>query len=348
MLTSITQGPKARSSNFELLRMLAMFFVLVVHADFGAVGVPTPLEANTAPLATATRILIEFIAIVSVNLFVLISGWFGIRASIKGFAKFLFQVAFYSTVIYLGFVAFGLRPFTLQLLWDNAVLAWADGQWFIMSYMILFILSPVLNAYCEKASARQLGGFLLPFYAVQTFSSFFLAQPQFVDGYSALSFIGLYLLARWLRLHGRKITSPAAGLALTLIPLLVNTVTVYFVIRGAISGITTKFMYYSSPFIVAQSLGMLILFAGIKPFVSRVLNWFSSGCFAVFLIHFNPNVYIYFKNYVRTLYLDHSGPLAILTILAFLLGVFILSCLADKLIREPAWRAFERALPRRT
>lgn len=31
---------KVRSSNLELLRLLSMFFVLVVHADFQALGMP--------------------------------------------------------------------------------------------------------------------------------------------------------------------------------------------------------------------------------------------------------------------------------------------------------------------
>lgn len=35
-ITSITAGP--RQSNFELLRILAMFLVLVVHSDFWSIG----------------------------------------------------------------------------------------------------------------------------------------------------------------------------------------------------------------------------------------------------------------------------------------------------------------------
>ena len=41
---------KVRSSNLELLRLLSMFFVLVVHADFQALGMPDRTEMTILPL----------------------------------------------------------------------------------------------------------------------------------------------------------------------------------------------------------------------------------------------------------------------------------------------------------
>ena len=38
---------KIRQSNIELLRLLAMFFVLVIHADFWALDVPTYSDLET-------------------------------------------------------------------------------------------------------------------------------------------------------------------------------------------------------------------------------------------------------------------------------------------------------------
>lgn len=89
MITSITSGP--RNSGMELLRITAMFLVLVVHADYVALGVPEDvMNANTI-----CRVAIEALGLVCVNCFVLISGWFGIRASIKGFCNFMFQCVYF-------------------------------------------------------------------------------------------------------------------------------------------------------------------------------------------------------------------------------------------------------------
>ena len=85
---------KTRDSNIELLRMLAMFLVLLVHADFFSLGTPTLQDIQTSTLDSTLRIFFEALSIVCVNVFVLISGWFGIRPSLKGVSNFIFQCLF--------------------------------------------------------------------------------------------------------------------------------------------------------------------------------------------------------------------------------------------------------------
>ena len=56
---------------------------------------------SALPEVWGVRILVEHWAIIGVNVFVLISGWFGIRTSLKGACKLLFQVFF------IGLLTFG-------------------------------------------------------------------------------------------------------------------------------------------------------------------------------------------------------------------------------------------------
>ncbi|MDE6277498.1 MAG: hypothetical protein K2M06_05250 [Muribaculaceae bacterium] len=344
MISSITTGPSSRASNFELLRILAMFFVLVVHADFAVLDPPTPDQLHAAPLNGATRILIEMFAIVSVNIFVLISGWFGIKASLRGFTKLLFQVVFYSMAVYLFFTAFGSAPFTGEQIMANLLKVWVIQEWFVMSYMVLYVLSPILNAYVENASGRQLGGTILAFYALQTLASLFYESEQFVNGYSAISFVGLYLLARWLRLYGASLLRVSTGLMCMLIPWLAASLAMFIIIWNAVPNIAWHFLFYSNPLIVIEAVGYLILFARIRPFVSRVVNLLSSGCFAVYLLHMNPWIYIHFKHFVAEQYTRLNGPVVILAIGAFLVAFFLVSCIIDLLIRQPFWRAISRCI----
>lgn len=81
-ISSITKGP--RQSNFELLRLFAMFLVLVVHSDFWILGRPTATCLIEMPVQSFTKVMVESIAIVCVNCFILISGWFGIKATWRG------------------------------------------------------------------------------------------------------------------------------------------------------------------------------------------------------------------------------------------------------------------------
>ena len=92
-ISSITKGP--RQTNIELLRILAMFMVLVVHADFVALGEPSWTSIVGNPVVEGGRSLIEIAAKVCVNVFILISGWFGIKPSIRGFLGFTFQCLYF-------------------------------------------------------------------------------------------------------------------------------------------------------------------------------------------------------------------------------------------------------------
>ena len=101
------QETKIRESNFELLRIIAMFMVLVLHADFQALGEPTRADILSSTLTSSLKVFFEMASIIAVNVFVLISGWFGIRPSIKGFCKFVFQCLFFSFAIYLVMILLG-------------------------------------------------------------------------------------------------------------------------------------------------------------------------------------------------------------------------------------------------
>lgn len=63
-----------RDSNFELLRVISMLMVLGLHANFIALGEPTAEYVDANPIGAFLRYINEALCIVSVNVFVLISG----------------------------------------------------------------------------------------------------------------------------------------------------------------------------------------------------------------------------------------------------------------------------------
>lgn len=86
---------KVRESNIELLRNISMFMILVIHANF--VSLPRigyeELMSNTVP--SVTRFFIESLGIVAVNVFVFISGWFGVKTRTKSVLSFIYLILFY-------------------------------------------------------------------------------------------------------------------------------------------------------------------------------------------------------------------------------------------------------------
>ena len=83
---------KERQSNIELLRAIAMFLVLWVHANFYSIGEPSYSDVLSKPLDSSLKIIFEAICISAVNIFVMISGWFGIHAKVKDYAHSCFNV----------------------------------------------------------------------------------------------------------------------------------------------------------------------------------------------------------------------------------------------------------------
>ena len=86
----------------ELLRIVATFFVMFVHADFLSLGIP---KGGENLVHSIFQIEIESLSIVSVNLFVLISGWFGIHCSLKRILSLVFQCLFlyYAVLVLFSF-----------------------------------------------------------------------------------------------------------------------------------------------------------------------------------------------------------------------------------------------------
>lgn len=97
-----------RDSNIELLRLLAMLMVLIYHADFLSLGVPC-MEGKLSISQWADsslRFFVQSVCVVCVNVFVMLSGWFGIKPKIDRLIAFLFQVTFFTLLSIVANVIF--------------------------------------------------------------------------------------------------------------------------------------------------------------------------------------------------------------------------------------------------
>ena len=99
---------KERESNIEAARILAMSLVVLVHANYFSLGGIDRSDIIASPSSSFMRMFFEHLCIVGVNLFVLISGWFGIRPTVKGAISLLYQVLFYSILILAAGIIIGI------------------------------------------------------------------------------------------------------------------------------------------------------------------------------------------------------------------------------------------------
>lgn len=344
--TSLPQPRPPRQSNMELLRCVAMFLVLVVHSDFGALGVPTAVSFADSPLAETWRVLVEAVGLMCVNLFVIISGYFGIRLSMRSACNFLFQVLFWAVAPYLLLSASGLVPWDWSAFGDR----WLFGSdyWFPQVYATLMLVAPALNLYADSVPPRRLALLLLAMLLVEgLLGGTDVWEIAYRRGYGLASFVTLYLFGRYARLTRLPMrVSPSTSFMVALIATLGTAAAIVLSVMlthdgEAIDRCISIFTSYASPFVLVASMAVSVAFARLH-FQSRIVNWLGASAFSVYLIHANPHVMnAYFFHPIRTIYHAHSPLVASLLITAFLLGVYLACVLLDQL-RRFAWQSLLR------
>ncbi len=324
---------KQRLSNIELLRIISMLMILALHVNFFLLGSPSKAEINFNPLGAFSRTFLEFVCIVAVNVFVLISGWFGINVRKKGLLSFLYQILFFYLGIYLVFVLMGEKPFNLDGI-EEAFFLKKTG-WFIKAYLCLYFLSPVLNMFVEKATERQLKLVLLSFFLFQSVYGWLYpdATKYFAGGYSAISFLGLYLLARYVRLYGKNFRifnlKYQQDLVIFLVICLLETI-FFIIFRVNNLAFVSILWIYSSPFVIISALYLLLCFSKLN-ISSKSINRIAKSSFSAYLFHSSFCIMPFYKKIAFQIYYNHSSVVCLVLMFLFIVAVYLLATLIDKL-----------------
>lgn len=160
---------KLRLSNMEVLRIVSMCFVMLSHCLDGSLGIPAKEDFISAPADAGIRLFLSCSCAICVNVFVLISGWFGIHTSAKGLFKLVFQCAFMAIAVYVGLLLVG-NHYSIKE--SVSIIANPNNWWFVYAYILLYIMAPILNAFVESAGKRQYQILLVSFFVFQTLYGF--------------------------------------------------------------------------------------------------------------------------------------------------------------------------------
>lgn len=318
-----------RNSNIELLRIIAMLLILLVHANYTSIGWVSIADIEQDFMSSFVKAFSEQLCVVAVNVFILISGWFGIRANLKGGVSLLYQVFFFHLLAIIVFLLLGL-PFTLRDLLK--VFYFGTAYWFVSSYLVLYAIAPILNAFTENASLKTFFTVLTTFFLLEFFLGWLGNPVGFSYGTSTMSFIGLYLLGRFLSKYPVKIKKFSVKKDLTLYFLFSLTpVLILFLFKRGFMETA-----YSSPFVVLASTFFFLAFTK-KQFSNKTINYIGCSSFSIYLIHCHPFVNPYYLSLMREAYETLGGGGYILFVIGFSL-VFGLLCVALDKCRIFSWR----------
>lgn len=332
----VLKTPKIRQSNIELLRVVAMFFVLIVHADFLTYGIPNQELLETSPFFAKSQLFWEAFGISCVNIFIMISGWFGIKFKLKGLFNLLFQVLFSYNVVYLfGLITGNIEPGIGTYL--NATLRW---NWFIPTYFLLYFFSPLLNYIVEKLPKPWFTALIILLIVVQSILSWGLNLFDiFNNGLNVVFFIVLYLLARYLRLYGGRLLELPKYVYIISALVCVGIITVhgYYEAQLGASIKTMKHVFsYCNPCAILIAANLLVLFSRLN-FNVKFINVLAGSSLSVLIFHIPTCLFQYFKQIILTIGEYTNGLLYLVAVALFLSLVYIISVGIDQ-VRIGLWK----------
>lgn len=328
-----------RKSNMELLRIISMLFVLGLHANFLALHSPTQVDVVANPWNAFSRFLFEGLCIIAVNAFVFISGWFGIRVSVKSFFKLVFQCLFIGLVITIGYCVATHSFASINM---DILLLRTDNLWFIYAYIGLYLLAPILNRFIEHSPRQEHFQVVITFFILQTYIAWYRGFVNwYSNGYSTLSFIGLYLLAQYIRKYPVMYKELSVVSHFAIVVLCTLFIGIFATVMTSIYRTDYAHLMYSylNPIVILSALSITIAFSKIN-FQSQLVNWFACSSLAAYIVHSHPCMFSLYKNIARQIYDSHSGFNYWILILGYICSVFSISVFIDK-IRILAWNKLQ-------
>lgn len=294
---------KGRQLNYELLRIFAMLMIVCLHylSKGGFLG--DPARSNMSVTGYAAW-LIEAFCLVAVNVYVLISGYFGGNTEMKDVLKrplsIWKQVIFYSVVIGAVAMIAGIQEFNIYQIFTYIFPVVTEHYWFATSYIILCLFMPFLDrgVKCldKERFKRLLGAFLLIFCVSKTVIPMQLAWDKY--GYDAFWFVVLYLTGAYIRLYGVALVDSLCraaalyiGSALLIFASFVVIRRVYFA-TGSFADFINYGYTYNYLFCYLGAIGLFMAFQKINPKerLRKPIELISGASFGVYLIHEHINI----------------------------------------------------------
>ena len=186
-----------RKSNFETLRLFAMYGIVLHHLmvnDLDVLGYNKPYSAE---MGGTIFPMLNSIAVCGVDLFLLITGWFGVRAVFKKIVSLLIICLLIGSLcMIIGL----LSPIYENSFRNNFLTITSLHSWFIKFYFVLLVVSPILEWIIGKLNKPQ----LLTFFTILTLLNIvgcwgFEIIHDNKQGYSVLNFIYMYFMGRTLK-----------------------------------------------------------------------------------------------------------------------------------------------------
>lgn len=288
-----------RQSNVEILRIVCMVMIMCHH-----------FMVHTNEFGDLSPVLRIFNALcyVAVNCFVMISGYFRIKLSPKRLLYYIFFCIFYALLINCAnrLAAGGSIGRTLI---RDSIFVFTHNQywWFITTYLMLMLISPLLNAGIETLSKRKLGYSVLALLTIDIYLGWWTTSDF---GYSFIHFISIYVVAAYISRCGTGLLAGTPRLIkqLGLLVVYLTSMLLWNMLVGTSSAFAKGggdggWVTYNHPLVYLGSIAFFLLFLTFS-FRSRIVNFIAKSVLAAYFLQEGiRGVYPWFSEH-----LQHPNP----------------------------------------
>ena len=258
-----------RNPNIEYLRIISMFMILMLHSN-GHGGVLDNYEYGT--FGYVLFWLVESFCMVSVNTFILITGYYGTSSKFKAskLLKFFIEVAAFSVLCTAIVRVIFSRNVGLKD-WLYAIMPLTSNRyWFASNYALLLLIQPILNAVIQRADKIFLKRVIyLMIFLFSGLPTFLIWNREIAGtGMNIIWFIILYLVGAYIHLYGLNYGENRWFLLYILLigMLFISDIVVPWISKtllGYVAGVGI-FNYYNTLFVLCASVCFFMLFVSKK------------------------------------------------------------------------------------
>ncbi len=350
-------GNKERQSNYELLRIISMFLIVMAHCStyFGLT------EKYSATLGI-NKIILDFFHVggnLGVASFILISGYFMVdqTTNLKRILKLWGQVFFYTVSIWAIWVIVKAIQGGLnyKIIAKQGLFAFfpvlTRHYWYVTAFVIVMLLSPFLNKIIQSLSQRAYSRLLAILIII--FVVIIGGIPKLLTdmvGGRLVAMIVVYFIAGYIkRFRTEKKNNAGKHLLvafLSFIVLFAGTYLITYVGVKTNNAFLLKNIYFYRPFIspivIIGSVSLFLGFTELNIKHSKFINVVASCTFGVFLLHSN-NIIAPLISKLFPIYKETNSGLIFVYTLGAICVIYIVCTLIDllrQLTVEKLWFSF--------
>lgn len=288
-----------RDSRFELLRTVAILLIILHHLMLHvAIDDYSGISIN--------RLVSQYYLLggkLGVNCFLLITGYFGLKAKFK-VSKALrveVQVVTYTVFFLLFTVLVNPSVIGMKSVLMSVAPTTFGAYWYITAYMALYLLSPFLNRVIESSSQKNYRYLLIILLFMESIAPTVLRQRHWAN--DVIWFSTMYLLGAYINKYQDSFFAFVKHKQWLVLTIALSVLT-WGLSAGllVLSQVKASFERYVnvfalsnySTFILLMSVTLFMYFATMDGFYNKRINGLAANTLGVYLIQSNPFVATYF------------------------------------------------------